>query len=209
MPCSSPPAGDQKLIQIVDAALADSARRSGKWLACRSGCSHCCVGVFAINQLDAIRLRNGLAETEKKDPERAARIRKRVVDTVARLSPEYPGDPVTGLLDESDDEAACKQWDDFANDEPCPVLDPATGACDLYEFRPVMCRTFGPPLMSDGDLGVCDLCFDGATEAEIIVAEMKPDPDNFEATLLQDLEKTTGARGETIIAFALQVDAPK
>ncbi|MGO9649550.1 conserved hypothetical protein [Candidatus Sulfotelmatobacter sp. SbA7] len=199
----SPPTGDQKLIQIVDAALADSAQRSGKWLACRPGCSHCCVGVFAINQLDALRLRNGLAETEKTDPERAARIRKRALDTVARLSPEFPGDPVTGLLSEADDEAACKQWDDFANDEPCPVLDPATGTCELYEFRPVICRTFGPPLMAEGDLGVCDLCFNGATEAEIVACELKPDPDHLEAALLEELEKTTGAAGETIIAFAL------
>ena len=204
MPCASVPAADQKLIQIVDAALADSARRSGRWLACRPGCSQCCYGVFAINQLDALRLRHGLAETEKKDPERAARIRKRALDAVARLSPEFPGDPATGLLDESDDEAASQQWDDFANHEPCPVLDPATGTCELYEFRPVTCRTFGPPLMSeDGDLGVCELCFDGATEAEIIACEMKPDPGNLEAALLEDLEKTAGARGETIIAFAL------
>src|ERR1700722_7324991 len=194
MPCAAPPPGDQKLIQIVNAALADTVERSGKWLACRPGCSHCCVGVFAINQLDALRLRHGLAETEKTDPERAARLRKRALDTVARLSPEYPGDPATGLLDEADDDEDCKRWDEFANDEPCPVLDPATGTCELYEFRPVICRTFGPPLMGeDGDLGVCDLCFDGATEAEITACEMKPDPDKLEPALLEELEKTTGA----------------
>jgi Fe-S-cluster containining protein len=203
MGCSSSPSTDQKLIQIVDAALADSAHRSGKWLACRPGCSQCCYGVFAINQLDALRLRNGLAETEKTDPARAARIRKRALETVSRLSPEYPGDPATGLLDEAEDDEDCKRWDEFANHEPCPVLDPATGTCELYEFRPVMCRTFGPPLMSEGELGVCDLCFNGATEAEIIACEMKPDPDNLETALLEDLEKTTGACGETIIAFAL------
>jgi hypothetical protein len=68
----------------------------------------------------------------------------------------------------------------------------------------VICRTFGPPLMGeDGDLGVCDLCFDGATEAEIAACEMKPDPDKLEPALLEELEKTTGATGETIIAFAL------
>jgi Fe-S-cluster containining protein len=203
MRLSAPRSGDHELIQIVDSALADSARRSGKWLACRPGCSQCCVGVFAINQLDAIRLRSGLAEVELKDPERAARIRKRALDAVARLSPEFPGDPTTGRLDESDDQEASQRWDDFANHEPCPVLDPATGTCELYEFRPVLCRTFGPPIMAEGDLGVCELCFDGATEAEIIACEMKPDPDNLEADLLQELEKAGGPQGETIIAFAL------
>jgi hypothetical protein len=55
------PAGDHELVQILDAALADTARRSGEWLVCKPGCTQCCVGVFAINQLDAARLQQGLA----------------------------------------------------------------------------------------------------------------------------------------------------
>lgn len=187
----------------MNAALADAFQKSSRWLACKPGCSQCCHGVFAINQLDAIRLRKGLAELETQDPERAARIRKRVLDTVARLSEEYPGDPVSGILDEDDTDEAAKRWDDFANAEPCPVLDPATGTCELYEYRPVTCRTFGPALKSDGDLGHCELCFVGATEEEVIAAEMHPDPDNLEAALVEELQKTTGECGETIIAFAL------
>jgi Fe-S-cluster containining protein len=206
MPCQSP-SGDQRLIQIVDSALADAAQRSGKWLACRPGCSQCCVGVFVINQLDAIRLRQGLANLELRAPERAARIRERAHAAVVRLSPEFPGDPVTGLLDEDDSDEASKHWDEYGNSEPCPVLDPETGTCELYEYRPVTCRTFGPPLMSDGDLGVCELCFDGATNEEIAACEMHPDPDNLEANLLKELESTSGARGETIVAFALARDS--
>ena len=109
MHCLYPAAKDQVLVQIADAALADAARRSGKWLACKPGCSHCCVGVFSINQLDAMRLRRGLAEMNEKDPERAARIRARVEATVAKLSPDYPGDPVTGLLDDDDSPEASKR----------------------------------------------------------------------------------------------------
>jgi len=191
------------LVQIIDAALAEAVEKSGKWLACRPGCSQCCVGVFAINQLDAIRLRNGLAELEARDAERALRIRKRALDAVARLSEDYPGDPITGVLDEDDTDEAAKRWDDFGNSETCPVLDPETGTCELYESRPVICRTFGPALKSDGDLGHCELCFVGATEEEVIASEMHPDPDNHEAALLEELQRTTGASGETIIAFAL------
>jgi Fe-S-cluster containining protein len=203
MPCHSAPPRDQELIQIVNAALADAFQKSSKWLACKPGCSQCCHGVFAINQLDAIRLRKGLAELETQDPEREARIRKRVRDTVARLSEDYPGDPVSGILDEDDTDEAAKRWNDFANAEPCPVLDPATGTCELYEYRPVTCRTFGPALKSDGDLGHCELCFVGATEEEVIAQEMHPDPDNLETTLVEELQRTTGECGETIIAFAL------
>src|SRR6266849_9800536 len=57
------------LIQIVDAALADATRRSGEWLVCRPGCTQCCVGVFAINRLDTVRLQQGLADLEKTDPQ--------------------------------------------------------------------------------------------------------------------------------------------
>lgn len=202
MPCHAP-ARDQELIQIVNAALADAFQKSSKWLACKPGCSQCCHGVFAINQLDAIRLREGLAKLETQDPERAARIRRRVRDTVVRLSEDYPGDPMSGILDEDDTDEAAKRWDDFANAEPCPVLDPATGTCELYEYRPLTCRTFGPALKSDGDLGHCELCFVGATEEEVIAQEMHPDPDNLEAALVEELQRTTGECGETIIAFAL------
>jgi hypothetical protein len=66
------PPRDRELVQIVDAALADSARRSGDWLVCRKGCTQCCMGVFAINQLDAERLKQGMAELHTHDPERPA-----------------------------------------------------------------------------------------------------------------------------------------
>ena len=196
-----PSRGDQKLIQIVDAALVYVTQRSGKWLACRPGCTQCCVGAFSINQLDALRLRRGLTEMETLEPARAARIRKRARESVARLSPEYPGDPESGVLDEG--EEAEQRFADFANDEPCPVLDPETGYCELYESRPMTCRVFGPPVRSEDGLGVCELCFQGASDKEIAACEMKPDPDDLEARLLAQLEKDTGKRGNTIIAFSL------
>ncbi len=164
------------------------------------------MGVFSINQLDVTRLRNGLAELEHKDPQRAAGIRTRARATVAKLAPTFPGDPVTGLLDESESEEASKRWDDFANDVPCPALHPETGTCEMYEYRPVLCRTFGPPVKSDEneeDLIVCDLCFNGASDEEVEACQMHPDPENLEEQLLKELEDSTGARGETIIAWAL------
>jgi len=195
---SSLASNDQALIQIVDAALAETTRRSGEWLVCRPGCMHCCVGVFPINQLDAARLRQGLTKLESSSPERAEAVRARARDAVARLAADYPGDPVSGLLDEEDE-----AFSDFANDEPCPVLDPLTGTCELYESRPITCRVFGPPVRSEGGLGVCELCFHGATDEEIAACEMKPDPDELESSLLQKHEESTGVRGNTIIAFCL------
>ena len=197
----TPSSGDQALIQIVDSALADAARRAGEWLVCRPGCTQCCIGVFTINQLDARRLRQGLADLEAVAPQRATRVRERAREAVARLAREFPGDLATGVLDEG--EIAEQRFSEFANDEPCPALDPETGACELYESRPMTCRTFGPPVRSEEGLGVCELCFHGASVEQIAACEMIPDPDDLESTLLQELERTTGARGETIVAFAL------
>ncbi len=200
--------GDAQLVQILDAALADAARRSGDWLVCRPGCTQCCVGVFAVSQLDTQRLRVGMEDLQATDPARATAVRSRARDSIARLSPDFPGDPMTGLLAETEEAQAA--FEDFANDEPCPALDPVTGLCDLYASRPTTCRVFGPPVRSEeeGALGVCELCFHGATEEEIAACEMIVDPDNLEEQLLADLEKETGLRGSTIVAYCLTNPMP-
>jgi Fe-S-cluster containining protein len=197
------PAADQQLVQIVDAALADAARKSGEWLVCRPGCTQCCFGPFAINQLDATRLHHGLKELAALEPQRAARVRARAQASVGRLSATFPGDPATGVLDEN--ETAEARFAGFADDEPCPALDPQTGTCDLYAYRPMTCRTFGPPVRSgpEGGLGVCELCYHGASDKQIAHCEMIPDPDDLESELLRELEEATGSRGNTIVAYCL------
>ncbi len=170
--------GDRDFIQILDAALAESARRSGKWLVCKLGCTECCIGPFPITQLDAIRLREGLAELTRSDPARAARVIQRTREAVAR--------------------------GDQGDEDACPVLDPETGGCDLYAARPVTCRTFGPPMRWGAEpLGICELNFDGATDEEIAACEVALDAREMEAGLLGSLERSTGAAGETSVALAL------
>jgi Fe-S-cluster containining protein len=195
------PSGDQQLVQIVDAALADSARRSGDWLVCRPGCTQCCIGVFAISQLDAERLRSGLRQLEEAEPERAARVLDRVRLSASRIQSEFPGNTETGIL--YDSPAAQERFADFANDEPCPVLDPETGLCDLYEERPMTCRVFGPPVQSVEGLGICELCYHGASEEEIAACEMHLETETIETELATQVETETGRHGDTIVAFAL------
>jgi Fe-S-cluster containining protein len=201
---SSLPAGDSQLVQILDAALADTAGRSGDWLVCKPGCTPCCIGVFAIHQLDAARLQKGLRELADSEPERAEGVRERARQSIVRLSEGFPGNPETGLLDPSDEAEA--RFEEFANDEPCAALDPTTGLCDLYRARPMTCRVFGPPVRSEQGLGVCELCYHGATDEQIAACEMPVDPEGLEADLLREFEQDSGRRGRTLVAFALGLE---
>lgn len=189
---------DQQLIQIIDAATADASLRSGPWLNCRLGCTQCCIGIFSISQLDATRLREGLAVLEVENPEKAASVRRRAADSVRQLSLDFPGDATTGELDESD-----PRFEDFANDAPCPALDPATGACDLYAARPVTCRAFGLPIRSGDGIGVCELNFNGANELQILSAELDTSWSALETALNEEEEAHSGRAENTTVAWAL------
>jgi len=192
------PAGDSELVQIMDAALADAAQRAGKWLACRPGCTQCCHGAFAIGALDALRLQTGMEVLRTADPSVAKAIEQRARAWVAEHGPGFPGDRATGLLGESDAER--ERFEDFANEAACPALDPATGLCGVYAWRPMTCRVFGPPVRmgQDGALGCCELCFVGAGEEEIAACEMV-----LPYELEERLQEETGLSGETLVAFAL------
>ena len=203
-------AGPAPLVQIVDAAVADAYRRGSHHLVCRPGCSQCCIGVFPIAHQDAARLREGLAALKPGDPEKFERIRARVTQSLTRLDPWFPGDLATGVLRE-DPEAAIL-FEEFANDEPCPVLDPATGACDLYEHRPILCRTFGPPMRSEGDhgevnLATCELCFIYASTEEIAACELDPTLPAREEADNRSFNTARNLHGQTLIAYALRTSS--
>jgi len=196
------PAGDRQLIQIMDAALADAARRAGNWLACRPGCTQCCHGAFAIGPLDAARLRAAMSELRSSAPALAASLQNRAQAWIQEHGPDFPGNPQTGILGQSD--ADQTRFEDFANHAPCPVLNPATGLCDVYAARPITCRVFGTPVQVDSGpdnqpaLAHCELCFIGASESEIAACEM-PLPHDLEAELLTQFSNPC----ETVVAFAL------
>jgi Fe-S-cluster containining protein len=194
---------DRDLIQIVDAALAEAARRSGSWLACRPGCTQCCLGPFPITQLDAQRLRTALSDLAARDPDRALRLRARVDAAVERALPIFPGDAAAGILDE--DDPARENFFNSLEDEPCPVLDPESGLCDLYEARPLTCRLFGPPLRYGTEsIGICELCFQGASDEQVVACKVDVDAGDLELGLNEELERRAGVRGQTTVAFGLK-----
>ena len=163
--------------------------------------------MFEISGLDGERLRTGLAEAA---PELRKRVLARVAVTKEKLAPFYPGDLATGVL--RDDEEAVELFEEWAHADACPVLDPATQTCDLYAHRPVLCRTFGPPIRNDhadadAGLAICELCFHGASEEQVAAAEMESSWRPLQEALEADYDRANPARGRTMIPFCFEPSA--
>ena len=198
---------DRRLLQVMDEALAEAARRAanpgglgGSWLACRPGCTECCHGPFPVNQLDARRLREGLAELATREPERARALCERARAQLPLLREGFPGDPGTGIL--ADDDEAADSFFTRHGALPCPVLDPVSGRCELYAHRPLTCRTFGPPVQIGASaLPPCRLCFQDASEETVEACRVEPDPHGLEDRILASLGPRS--HDETLIAFVV------
>ena len=191
-------AADRRLLDSIAESMAEAARRSGAWLVCKPGCAQCCIGPFGITQLDAMRLRAGLAALQNADPARAAAVRHRAAEYIESIAPTYPENAETGEVYDED------RLSESVEDAPCPALDPATGCCDLYEARPITCRAFGPAThIGEKSFGACELCYQGACDEEIAACAVEVDPDGLEAQLLAELSEE-GKTGMTIVAFAVK-----
>lgn len=197
-------AADSQLLRVIQDSLDEAFRRSGSWLLCAVGCSFCCTeGPFPITLLDAERLQRGWRALAAADPERAARIRNRADEAFAKIaSLQYPGNTETGCL-----EGAGAEEDLYHNrfkGIPCPVLDLETGACQIYEHRPVCCRVHGPALSLDGSpIKPCVLNYQGASEPEIEQCRVDISPGRVAEAAFEEFVAHGGAPGRTIISYAV------
>lgn len=186
------------LVQIMDDAFAEASQHAGDRLVCRQGCTQCCHGAFVVNPLDVLRLRSGMDMLRATEPALAAEVEHRAQMWVVEHEASFPGDPQTGVLGTSDFDR--ERFEVFANEAPCPALDTESGRCDLYAWRPLTCRIFGPPVrMGDGHaLAHCELCFVGVSQEDVEACEMTV-PFDLETELLEEIASSN----ETVVAFAL------
>lgn len=192
---------DGILLQRVDAQMAHAYALGGAHLACRPGCSECCIGPFGINALEAWRLRRGLERLRRSDAAAAEGIEARARAVRQRLGVGFPGNPESGEL--VPDDALVEAFLDRHGDVPCPVLNEA-GHCLLYEHRPITCRSYGPPVCIGGeDQPPCRLCFETVPEADLPAYRVELDAEGLEETVLEALERDCDGNGQTLIAFAL------
>ncbi len=201
-------AADDALTRAFDAQVGAAVRRAGRHVACRRGCTPCCVGVFDITALDARRLRRGLAALSDSRPRAAARVAARAAVLWAAQRAGFPGDADTGVL--GGDDAARERYFAAHADAPCPALDPHTGACDLYLFRPLSCRSYGVPLRCGAEvLPPCPLNFTTATPCDVAGATAEPDPGDREGELLAEALSRDPTSGDTTVAAALAIARPR
>lgn len=198
--------GDHELLQIVDRQMHEAYHKGGSHLLCAPGCTECCIGPFGIHRLDVLRLRRGVRKLGQHDPDRASALLKRARGAIEALTPGFPGDSLTGELGARSPEEEDSFLDHHA-DLACPVLDPATGRCELYAHRPLTCRIYGPAARTAGGiLDPCRLCFTTASPETVAACCAEPDPENLEDELLEELEQIEGERGVTLIPFAFVKD---
>jgi Fe-S-cluster containining protein len=120
---------------------------------CHRGCSSCCHGPFDVSAADTLLLREGLATLPVATREAVRTRGKLLLAKMWKLEPEWaaPWD----LRDIDAD-----RFDELAeqlSEEPCPMLD-ESGACAVYEYRPLICRIMGLPMMTAEGLVLENAC---------------------------------------------------
>ena len=192
---------DEALVRSFDAAIRQGEAGAAGRLACRLGCTGCCVGPFEITALDAARVVRGARALAARDPGAGLALIARASEQWGRMARAFPGDPETGVL--TGDDAEREVFFARFGEAPCPALDPATGACLVYGSRPLSCRTYGLPVRHGGALlEPCPLNFAGASPETVTASTIEPDAADREGALLARAE-ALGLAGDTIVCAAL------
>jgi len=193
-------AADGDLVRSFDDSIRTGEARAAGHLACRVGCTGCCLGPFEITALDAARLVRGVGALIARDRAGGRAVVDRASEQWSRMAPAFPGDPSTAVL--SGDNAARTVFFGRFGEAPCPALDPSSGACLVYASRPLSCRTYGLPVRHGLQLlEPCPLNFTVAAPGEVAAATIEPDPGDAEGSLL-DRVGALGL-GDTIVCAAI------
>lgn len=131
-----------RLLGGVDGWFRNCMATAGSAIACGSGCSHCCRGLFDITLLDALNLRTGF---DQLSPQVQALVRAKSLARIASIREQWPDFAHPYVINgHSEDE-----WQEVMPEDdqtPCVLLD-ESGCCLVYDRRPMTCRLHGIPLV--------------------------------------------------------------
>jgi Fe-S-cluster containining protein len=165
------------LLASVDAWFARVAARFPSQVACRRGCSDCCLGLFDVTPLDAALLRAGLPALAPEPRESVRAAAGAIVERIAAAEPRLAGRSDLAPLGD----AAIDALADALGPVPCPLLDPA-GACLLYADRPLVCRLNGIPVV---DLQGRAIAPEGCTRNALAAGDAPPGVIGLDARALR------------------------
>jgi len=119
---------------------------------CRTGCTACCHGPFDISAADVLLVRAGVQSLPEAQ-QRAVRLRAAALVTLMRdEEPGWDGGAIGDIGEDRFDALA-----EMLADEPCPCLD-ESGACLIYQYRPLVCRAMGLPMRTRGNRIIENAC---------------------------------------------------
>lgn len=166
-------------------------------LPCRRGCCRCCIGPFAITQLDAVAIQRGLDTLE---PAVRDDIRSKARQQAEEMAAAFPQLRESASLDawrEADLDALAHRF----SDRPCPALRAEDGSCRIYPFRPVTCRVMGIPVESAGMVvGACEVqTAIPITRVPEVLREEESRLADQEAAALERLQSGQPGRGDEVM----------
>lgn len=133
-----------KLYNGVDREVAKYGERHHVQPPCHRGCSECCYQIFEVSQLEFETIMYEI----KRDwsQEEIEVLFDRAFECLEAVKKENPN--LIDILDrDANEEQDLFIEQVFAardlSSQPCPFLDKQTGACRVYEVRPMVCRQFG------------------------------------------------------------------
>jgi len=142
----------RELLQQLDQWFQSARDQFPGVIPCRPGCTACCHGPFDISAADVLLVRAGV-EALPHEQQRAVRQRADALLTRMReAEPGWDGGAIGDIGEDRFDALA-----DRLADAPCPCLD-ENGACLIYQYRPLVCRTMGLSMQTRGDRIIENAC---------------------------------------------------
>jgi Fe-S-cluster containining protein len=131
-----------ELLHEVDTWFQECSRHYPSKIACHSGCSSCCRGLFDITLLDALYLKQGMDTLARPLRKRISRKADKRLEHISLQYSIFVEPWILNTIPEA-------EWDPLMPEEdetPCLLLDSA-GRCLVYDHRPMTCRLNGIPLI--------------------------------------------------------------
>ena len=115
---------------------------------CPAGCFHCCTDVATMTRISGVEAKYIQIGLRQLDVETRTRIYDKAVATIELLEEKgWTQETIT-------EDGGVAALEEIREDAQCPML--VDNKCSVYEHRPIVCRSWGFPLIMYGKLNCCE-----------------------------------------------------